>query len=430
MVSRCSPASSDIPTVLNGIGYSKRFMENCDFFDKNTDKYPNKLSVYFPQGQVAGTMGSELGIEGSEITTFIDGFRIREANNSTFKIGGKIENTAYGMEDGVQYSIIAIGRQEPPKPFAGLEYVTKISASAGYDNAITNDGNLVMKVSNSSTPPIVYDISSGTAVESSYSLPSTVTLSSIQFCDFSYDDELAVIGGLCYNPKSNKGAHWWNVADGTYVGKLTATNNRIVCANNHRWVAYQTSSAPYTVTISDLDAKANVTTTTTTFSSITRLSFSPDDQYIAVCSDLTISGYTYGAMILKVGDGTRVATPRSDVAVSNVSWSAGGKRLALILNAAPWIEIYDTSSWTKICDLGEHFTAQPYADFLAESNVLVAGSDTTVKAFEFKDDSTFEEITNIPAYNGGTIKQIRSSKNGKNILVGGSSGIEVWKLKE
>ena len=307
----------------------------------------------------------------------------------------------------------------------GFGFVTTVPTGAGSDMAISPNGNLVMRVNQGSvTTPMVYDISSGTPTELTYPPTTAATLSNLQYCDFSYDGEFAVVGASANNANYT-GSHWWNTADGTYVSNLKSANNRIVCANNHSWVAYLSGSAStYTINISDLYTKSSViTTAVTTIRTVSRMAFSPDDQYIAMCGAFSA---TDSVQILKVSDGTLVKILNVSKAV-NVSWSAGGTRLAVTLSASPWVEIYDTATWSKICDLGEYFSAKSYAEFIAETSVLVVGCGTTVKAFELV-ESTLKELPDIPEYNGDTINQIRTNKNGSRILIGGTSNIDVWRF--
>ena len=156
----------------------------------------------------------------------------------------------------------------------------------------------------------------------------------------------------------------------------------------------------------------------------TMAALSPDGVYLAYCSN-SGTGTELGVKIYNITTGQLFKTVTT-ASTYEVSYNASGTMLALALSDAPYVEIYNTSTWEKICDLSGVVSSRCKIAMMG-NDTLIVGNGTTVNAYTVASDGLHEFEYDKPTYSGGTIEQIHKSPDSSHIVFRYSNGLEVWR---
>lgn len=152
--------------------------------------------------------------------------------------------------------------------------------------------------------------------------------------------------------------------------------------------------------------------------------FSPDGVHIAYCSD-SGSGAELCVKVYNITTGALVKTLITGVRVNQLSYNATGTMLAVYKTDAPYVvEVYNTSTWEKICDLS---VASGYHIAMMGNDTLIVGNGTTVSVYTVASDGLHEFEYDKPTYSGGSISRIHKSPDSSHIVFRYSNGLEVWR---
>ena len=147
--------------------------------------------------------------------------------------------------------------------------------------------------------------------------------------------------------------------------------------------------------------------------------YSPDGIHVAVASTRAVG-------VFDVASGEQsFAISRTDA--KKVSYNVDGNLLAVSYEAAPWVEIYETTNFTKICDLANAATTTCYAE-LVGAGILVVGTGTAVQVYNITDSGLSDFEQPVPTYEGSTINWINKNHSNTRVVLTSSSAAEVWKL--
>ena len=285
------------------------------------------------------------------------------------------------------------------------------------DMAITNNGSLVALActGGSSVPgPVTLDISGDTAVYSTS--PSFSTALYCGACDFSGDDTSLIMIGNANNAASG----YKYIVKGT-----TLSSNGSVSANIVNRVRYVPGTNTYLVGKGSTISASTGTSITSPAASSCHFECSPDGVHVATHYFLSNAK---GVCICNISSGARVRTV-GNAPVDNVSYNSDGSMLAVCWYDASydtkWVSVYDTTTWTEICNLEGIVTSKCYATFLGRDTLIVAnGSTVFVYTVTASGLDNFEQ--EIPTYSGGSISKIRSNHAKTHVMFLNSNGLEIW----
>lgn len=287
------------------------------------------------------------------------------------------------------------------------------------DMAITNDGSLVALAcggGSATVGPDTLDISGDTPIHSE--LPKFATASYCGACDFNYNDSEYVIVG---NANNSGSGHRYSVS-GTSLTRVGT-----IPANTSNRVRFSPVSSDYLIgtgSTSLKDSAGGSISTASKISSISTYEFSPDGTTVA------IAGPSYanptGVCLYNTKTKSYVRTVTS-TASECVSYNSTGTMLAVCYYSGDsrWVSVYDTSTWTEICNLEGIVTSKCYATFLGQDTLVVAnGSNVLVYTITASGLENFEY--DVPTYSGGSISNIRSNHAKTHVMFLNSNGLEIW----
>ena len=302
---------------------------------------------------------------------------------------------------------------------AALSRVTTVSRSVS-DVDINRDGTrMIVGLNNSEmTSPVVYDLTGEEPVQISTPINSSAPIYG-SACSYDHTGNYFYLRG---NYSGNGRINMYHASNSAlYTWGQPGTGSYMRCSPVADILAVNSGAYnKYTADIRSTTSLSNLRNTS--FKSADGgayyYSFSCDGVYIAV-------GYYNGtATIHKVSDGSLV----KNLGLDNVKWvsyNGDGSKLAVSFSAAPWAAVYDTATGEKLFDLSNIFSSESRAEYLIGTNLLVAGSGTTVKAFDTS-GNTLLEVGDL-AYAGGSISLIKSNQSGTHVAIYGGGVTEVWK---
>ena len=295
---------------------------------------------------------------------------------------------------------------------------SKYSSRDVMDMAITNDGSLVALAcagSSAVSGPVTLGISGDTVnYKSSPSFPTALYCNA---CDFNYNDsEMIMIG----NANNSASGYIYSVSGSS----LTRTSS--ISANISNKIRYSPVLNDYAVGkgSTSLRTSGNVSISTSgKIENIDRYEFSPDGTTIAIYGYI---GTSVGVVLYNRTTGSYIRRV-TDVATSYISYNSDGSMLAVCYYSddSRWVSVYDTSTWTEICNLEGIVTSKCYATFLGRDTLIVAnGSNVLVYTVTADGLENFEY--DVPTYSGGSISKIRSNHAKTHVMFLNSDGLEIW----
>lgn len=155
-----------------------------------------------------------------------------------------------------------------------------------------------------------------------------------------------------------------------------------------------------------------------------KVEFSPNGRHVAFASN--VANVYPGVRIYDVDTGDLVKTITTTKA-SGLSYNNTGTMLAIALEEEPYVEVYNTNTWEKICNLSGVVSSNCEIAMM-DINTLVVGKGTTVNVYTVTSDGLEEFEDEKPTYSGGSITRIYKNHSGSHIVfLSGSVGLEVWK---
>lgn len=302
------------------------------------------------------------------------------------------------------------------RELAGFDKLFTLNVTKTYDVAINNAGTLMAVAAGSSATkdPLTYNISDGTPVQLAASdAGSGLIWRSVSFnCN---DSELHAEG--YYSDDYTHHIRSYTVTDSTaltYGSQIDSNGNSPIAdspvVDVYGGYRYQSGSkiVQYPGKTISLDGSAS------------SIAYSPDGVHIAVAT-------TYGASVYNYTTAELVNKPHGGAlgTVKKVSYNADGSLLAVSCTAAPFVAVYETAGYTKICDLADILTAASYAEFLG-NNTLVIGTGTSVLVYTVTDSGIRDFAYNVPAYTGTEVKDVVKNHNSTRVAIRSENDVEVW----
>jgi len=152
--------------------------------------------------------------------------------------------------------------------------------------------------------------------------------------------------------------------------------------------------------------------------------YSPDGVHVAL-----VGGDTVGAKIYNIsGELVADASKFTSKNVKKVFYNSDGSLLAVSYGAAPWVEVYETINYTKVCDLSDIVSATAYAEFMG-LDTLVIGTGTTVMVRTITETGHKAYEYDVPAYEeSGDVVNIVKNHNSTRVVIQTTAKATVWAL--
>ncbi len=310
-------------------------------------------------------------------------------------------------------SVLTMAEADLPTSASGLKY-GKV--------AINNAGTLLALAFGSrqasGTAPNIYNIIGDAPAK--LSGPAIGVASNIAF---NYDDTKLVVEG--YNTSDYK--HYiaeLSIDDLTSCsasGKIsnTLSNANIACSPVADMYGYprQISGTNYSFVQSN-DASIAFGNT------ISYAAYSPDGEHVALVGSSTVGAKIYNINGELVADASKFTSKY----VNKVSYNSDGSLLAVSYSAAPWLEVYETTNYTKVCDLSDIVSASSFAEFMGVDTLVVGtGTSVVVRTITETGHKAFEY--NVPEYEeSGDIVNIVKNHNGTRVVIQSTAKATVWAL--
>lgn len=309
----------------------------------------------------------------------------------------------------------------------GLIYKASVPKSVYGDatarsTAINNDGSLVaVAQDNVGAPnPIIVDISGDTAtLRDTSAFGENVYVHS---CDFAHSGSKVIFGGGV----GGSGRAYEYTVSGPDISKTLTVSSGVSPSPNVRSIdndqfIYRTTASGEGRTSSNVTIK---------FSGA--LSMGAAGFYKTPNSNTLLAYSSYssgaGAALFDLSSGAVVNKVFTDM-IDGVSYNTGGNLLAVTYpsNAghSRWVSVYDTTTWTEICNLEGIVTSKSHAVFLG-MDTLIVGNGANVYVYTVTANGLAEFEYEKPTYSGGTITEIRANYSGTHVVFRSSSGLEIW----
>ena len=324
----------------------------------------------------------------------------------------------------------------------GYYYITTLSGfpnTSIVDLAINNAGTDVAVGMYGNGCPYVYDISGDSPVQKPLS---DTTGRSMQYVDYNFDNtklyglytyrdsstykyQSYVTPFLISNGNYSKETGSWlgsaDLSSCTVMRCSPVDNTRVTgrSGNNKNTIGISDSSGTKTVTLDGDSASFG--------------DFSTDGKLFAFRMRTSLAGSSagekYSVHILDVENATVVKTiGESSAKVLDTSFNQDGTLIAVIKNAAPFVEIYSVSSGELVLSFGSILTSAAAGCFVNGTNELIVADGKNVRVFDCSAAEP-QEITTIPTYQcSGIPSFMRSNRSGTRvgIMSTDSDTIEIW----
>ena len=147
------------------------------------------------------------------------------------------------------------------------------------------------------------------------------------------------------------------------------------------------------------------------------MAYSPDGVHLAAGDNSRAAVYniTTGEQVHDLGGGR----------ANKVSYNSDGSLLAVSHDVAPYVSVYETENYTKVCDLGDVMTAAGWAE-LVGADTLVVGTGSEILVYTITDSGRKNFEYNVPEYTGAAIKDIVKNHSGTRVVIRCETAVEVW----
>ena len=248
-------------------------------------------------------------------------------------------------------------------PYTLLDSCAFGTSNTAYDMVVSPSGNLVAisqdnYVYNYAAMVLLFSVSEN-ALNKVSGLPTTSVGSSMQIC------------GLVFN--STGDTLYALDRKGTYLVEIDTTTlscNRVAVSVSSSAVASDIDISPDGTTLACavnsvwntrnghlLDItnnyaidNTNLGSTSAQFGTAQRVAYSPNGKYLAFgCYNNNANSNQYELVVFDTSASpyTKVLANNTDIAVNSVAFSKDGSMLAVAIASSPYIEVYDTDTWTK-----------------------------------------------------------------------------------
>jgi hypothetical protein len=153
--------------------------------------------------------------------------------------------------------------------------------------------------------------------------------------------------------------------------------------------------------------------------------YSPDGTHIAFVTS------TSGVAVYSI-DGTLVADNSKFTVggtyVKSISYNSDGSLLAVSYSQAPWVEVYETTSYTKVCELSDIVSATSFAELMGD-DIIVVGSGASVQVRKITKSGHKAYEYDVPAYEeSGDVVNIVKNHNSTRVVIQTTTKATVWAL--
>lgn len=202
----------------------------------------------------------------------------------------------------------------------------------------------------------------------------------------------------------------WSVESGTPL--LGGTGYDVAYIGSKGALAIGISGSPY-LAIYDVSDWSEISyTITSSFSSVQALALSPNEKYLA------LGGFGHNVIIMDTDTWTEVDVISIGTDVYDVAYSPDGELIAVASQSAPYIEVFETGTFTRVADFSHLPTTGVGVSFSSDGTRLATiSSDYTDDAIVY-DTSDWSVVDLVP--HSGNGEKIRYSLNGEYLALGQS----------
>lgn len=156
---------------------------------------------------------------------------------------------------------------------------------------------------------------------------------------------------------------------------------------------------------------------------VVHAAYSPDGTYVAVSR----KGGTVEIYNALSGSKVKTITTGQSGNSGEASFSADNSKIAIYVNTAPYVQVYDFASGTVLFNLSEYFSSNHLARFIPGTNDLLANTTNGVVRVFDASSNTPQEIENVPTYGSSNIG-VKTNMTGTRIVLYDTPNkrAEVW----